>query len=101
MPCLDCGTPTRGRTRCPVHTQTHRMQRASTTQRGYGSQHQARAALLRAQQLPCTLCGRDIDYALHAPHPMSYTAHHPTRDKAGPLLPAHRVCNEQAGQPVT
>lgn len=75
------------------------MQRATTTQRGYGSNHQGRAAHLRAQCLPCALCGHSIDYTLHAPHPLSYTAHHTTPHKDGPLVPSHRVCNERAGQP--
>jgi hypothetical protein len=75
-------------------------QRGSTAERGYGTEHQRRSADLRALRRACCLCGRGIDYTLRSPHPWSFTAHHLTRDKSGPMDAAHRVCNERAGKPT-
>lgn len=78
--------------------------RPSPASRGYDDEHEKRAADLRAEgerrSLPCSLCGCAIDYSLRSPHPCSFVAHHLTRDKRGPLAPAHRRCNERAGQPA-
>lgn len=91
-PCLACGTPgTRGR--------CDNCGGRRTTARGYGADHQRRVAALRTQANPCALCGQPIDYTLRSPHPGSFSAHHTTDDKRGPIVASHRLCNEQAGQP--
>lgn len=97
-PCLDCGRP-RTPGRCPACQAKRDSQRGTTTDRGYGTDHQRRSAALRELQRACCLCGQAIDYTLRGPHPRSFTAHHLTRDKRGPMDAAHRVCNERAGQP--
>ncbi|MGH1563046.1 hypothetical protein [Mumia sp. DW29H23] len=97
-----CSDPTcDNRMPCPAHKPPDR--RPSRHHRGYGNDHDDRAAALRRQaaskQLPCALCNKPIDYTLRAPHPHSFAAHHTTRDKAGPIVQAHKRCNEIAGQP--
>lgn len=86
---------------CPTCTRAKDQARGTTAQRGYGGEHKTRAAALRKERRPCALCGHGIDYTLHAPHPLSFTAHHTTADKRGPLDAAHRVCNERAGKPAS
>ena len=102
--CQTCDQLHASGTRCPVQvnrTEAHRdASRPSPAARGYDTRHKRRALMLRNQRRPCCLCGRDIDYALHAPDPWSFTAHHLTGDKAGPLDAAHRRCNERAGKPT-
>lgn len=87
---------------CPVHSR--KTPRPSRQSRGYDAEHEARAAALRADAerrgLPCGLCFEKIDFSLRSPHPRSFVAHHLTRDKRGPIGPAHRRCNERAGQPA-
>jgi hypothetical protein len=77
--------------------------RPSAAARGYGGEHRRRALALRTRSqldhAPCMLCDQPIDYALRAPHPLSFAAHHTTPDKLGPMVPSHRVCNERAGRP--
>lgn len=103
-PCLDCGAPTRNGTRCPTHQAQADTQREAVRprrqSRGYNAEHERRAAALRAKGLPCSLCGAPIMYNLRSPHPASFAAHHLTKDKRGPLAPAHRLCNELAGAPT-
>lgn len=99
-PCVKCGRPGTKTGMCTDCTRARYAQRPSTTARQYGAPHQARAARLRKLQRPCCLCHQPIDYALHSPDPMSFSAHHLTEDKAGPIDAAHRVCNERAGKPV-
>ena len=86
---------------CPTHSRVER--RPSRQSRGYDAVHEARAAELRRDAerdgKPCSLCLEKIDFSLRSPHPRSFVAHHLTRDKRGPLAPAHRRCNEHAGQP--
>lgn len=67
---------------------------------------------LRAQQLPCHLCGNPIDYSLDSErHPLAFTVdelipisppfHGDPLDPAN-LAPAHRVCNGSRGvKPIT
>ena len=59
------------------------------------------AANLRAQQLPCYLCGQPIKYDVDQGHPESFTVDHKrslighphlAEDPAN-LVPAHRKCN--------
>jgi 5-methylcytosine-specific restriction endonuclease McrA len=59
---------------------------------------------LRAQRLPCWLCGHDIGYGLDAKHPMSFTLDHLIPlSRGGQLLDkanaraAHRRCNSSKG----
>ena len=54
----------------------------------------------RAQQLPCAICGRAIDYELPAGHPWSFEVDEivPVSRGGDPLSldntqPAHRTCN--------
>lgn len=61
-------------------------------------------AWLKAQGLPCHLCGMPIDYGLPAGHPMSFEVDEITPVSRGgdPLdranvAPAHRICNERRG----
>ena len=88
---------------CPVSTRrdnaAREATRATPAARGYDARHKRRALMLRNERRPCCLCGGAIDYRLKAPDPQSFTAHHTTADKAGPLDAAHRVCNERAGKP--
>ena len=99
-PCVRCGVPGTRNGICPTCQVFTSRGPGSTTKRGYGSTHQRRAAALRGRGLPCSLCGQEIDYQLTAPHPHSFTAHHTTRDKSGPIAPAHRFCNEREGKPT-
>lgn len=59
---------------------------------------------LRAQRQPCWLCGHNIDYALSAKHPLSFTLdHEQPLSRGGDLLDranaraAHRRCNSAKG----
>lgn len=61
-------------------------------------------AWLRAQCLPCHICGRPIDYSLPAGDPMSFEVDEivPVSRGGSPIdrgnvLPAHRICNERRG----
>lgn len=67
-----------------------------------GSLYRKNRAWLKAQGLPCAICGRPIDYSLRYPHPMSFEVDHKdpcARGGAlydrGNLQPAHRICNER------
>ena len=67
-----------------------------------GSLYRKNRAWLKAQGLPCAICGRPIDYSLRCPHPMSFEVDHKdpcARGGAlydrGNLQPAHRICNER------
>lgn len=53
---------------------------------------------------PCALCGKPIDYALPAGHPMSYELDEivPVSKGGDPydpanVQPAHRICNQRKG----
>lgn len=98
-PCVDCGKPGTRTGRCADCTRARERRRGTAADRGYDAEHQSRAAALRAQQRACCLCGADIDTTLRAPHPLSFSAHHLTGDKRGPMDAAHLVCNERAGRP--
>ena len=55
--------------------------------------------------LPCSLCGRDIDYRYRHPHPLSPVLHHAQSVRDHPALVlnwenfrvAHKICNERQG----
>lgn len=102
-PCRRCGRPGTTTGLCPsctsVANAVREQGRGTAAQRGYDAEHRRRAAALRREGRRCCLCGTPIDYALRAPDPRSFTAHHLTRDKRGPLDAAHRDCNERAGAP--
>jgi hypothetical protein len=106
-PCLACGTPTAG-SRCDdCQRQALRQRetnRPTRQARGYGTHYEHRRARLRAtaraQRLPCALCDQAIRWDEAPPHPESFSAHHTTRDKRGPLVQTHLVCNIRAGQPA-
>jgi hypothetical protein len=58
----------------------------------------------KAQELPCQVCGRGIDYSLPAGHPMSFEVDEkvPVSRGGDPLSrentgPAHRCCNQWKG----
>lgn len=59
---------------------------------------------LRAQHMPCWLCGHNIDYSLDPRHRMSFTLDHLVPiSRGGSLLDpanaraAHRACNSSKG----
>lgn len=63
---------------------------------------------LKAQRLPCWLCGHNIGYELDARHPLSFTLDHLVPlSRGGNLLdrtnarPAHRRCNSSRGNRTT
>jgi 5-methylcytosine-specific restriction endonuclease McrA len=69
-----------------------------------GRPYRELCAWLRAQGLPCWICGHNIGYELDAKHPMSFTLdHEQPLSKGGALLdrenarPAHRSCNSSRG----
>lgn len=79
----------------------------STSWVGGSTRHwrKTRAAVLARDNWICQLCHRTIDPRLTNPHPMSAQVHH-TQGKAkgddpAHLQAAHRLCNQQAGDPTT
>ena len=61
-------------------------------------------AWLKAQGMPCHICGRAIDYSLPAGHPMSFEVDEivPVSRGGSPIdrsnvAPAHRICNQRRG----
>ncbi|MBR4687088.1 MAG: HNH endonuclease [Bacteroidales bacterium] len=59
---------------------------------------------VRAEGMPCHICGRAIDYSLPAGHPMSYELDEllPVSKGGDPLSydnckASHRICNERKG----
>ncbi|MER7738879.1 HNH endonuclease [Streptomyces sp. NPDC096538] len=74
-----------------------------------GRPYRRLCAWLRAQRLPCWLCGRDIGYDLDPRHPLSFTLDHlePVSKRPDLLLAkenaraAHRRCNSSRGNRTT
>jgi 5-methylcytosine-specific restriction endonuclease McrA len=73
-----------------------------------GRPYRRLCAWLRAQRLPCWICGHNIGYELDARHPLSFTLdHEQPLSKGGSLLdranarPAHRSCNSSKGNSTT
>lgn len=69
-----------------------------------GRPYRRLCAWLRAQHLPCWLCGHNIGYELNAKHPLSFTLdHEQPLSRGGNLLDpanaraAHRKCNSSRG----
>ncbi len=61
-------------------------------------------AWLKAQGMPCHICGQPIDYSLPAGNPMSFevdeivpVSRGGSPIDAGNVAPAHRICNERRG----
>jgi 5-methylcytosine-specific restriction endonuclease McrA len=73
-----------------------------------GRRYRALCAWLRAQRLPCWLCGHDIDYQADHRDGASFTLDHAVPlSRGGDLLdpanarPAHRRCNSAKGNRVS
>ncbi len=69
-----------------------------------GSARRNVRAWLRAQGMPCHLCGRPIDYSLPAGDPWSFEVDEivPVSKGGSPIdranvAPAHRLCNQRRG----
>jgi hypothetical protein len=87
--CLDCPRLTSS-PRCPECTRAKDQQRGTTTQRGYGTEHQAiRVQLLATYQPsePCRRCTLPL-----GPDPSVLDLGHPTDGYAGYAL-EHKDCN--------
>lgn len=56
-PCLDCDEPTAG-PRCPSCARAKDRARGTTTQRGYGAQHQAERTRVLDGATHCRTCGQ-------------------------------------------
>jgi 5-methylcytosine-specific restriction endonuclease McrA len=97
MPCLDCGALTQG-SRCSQCKARHDAGRGTTTQRGYGADHQRRAKAVIAAQPWCSLCGHagSQDNPLTADHVVP-VSHGGIR---GPLRVACLRCNSRRGNRV-
>jgi 5-methylcytosine-specific restriction endonuclease McrA len=71
--------------------------------RAYRRKQAALRRRTRTEQIPCWLCGEQIDTTLPATHRMSFTAdHYVALNNGGHLLrndlrPAHRSCNSRRG----
>lgn len=81
-------------------------ERAGRDNREYRRRAHALKRRVAREHLPCWLCGRRINTALPASHPMAFTADHvrPLKDGGallGPLKPAHRSCNSRRGNTRT
>jgi 5-methylcytosine-specific restriction endonuclease McrA len=97
MPCLDCGALTKG-SRCSQCQTRRAAERGTTTERGYGADHQRRAKAVIAAQRWCSICGHggSADNSLTADHvtPVS-------RGGANGLLRTLcRTCNSRRGNRV-
>lgn len=56
-PCLDCGKLS-NRPRCPIHTRAADRARGTRQQRGLDAEYDRNRAVLMANALLCSLCGR-------------------------------------------
>ncbi|GAB3154215.1 hypothetical protein GCM10027258_57760 [Amycolatopsis stemonae] len=78
---------------------SHAWARGSTRQ-----WRRLRRAVLDRDQWICQLCGKPINPQLRNPDPMSAQVHHAQGkaygDDPAQLQAAHRLCNQQAGDPT-
>ena len=77
---------------------------ASNPRVANGSARRNVRSWLKAQGLPCHLCGRPIDYSLPAGDPLSFEVDEivPVSMGGSPIdranvAPAHRICNQRRG----
>lgn len=80
------------------------MTRGPNPRRSNGSARTKLRDAVRAEGLPCALCGMPIDYSLPAGDPMSYELDEivPVSKGGSPyeranVQPAHRICNQRKG----
>lgn len=80
------------------------MSRGANPRRSNGSARTKLRDAVRAEGLPCALCGMPIDYSLPAGDPMSYELDEivPVSKGGSPyeranVQPAHRICNQRKG----
>jgi hypothetical protein len=88
----DCEERVVGRKYCVPHTQES-QERANTTQRGYGSDHQAARQRALANFVPGQPCVRCNEPLLN---PLNVVLDH-NDDRTGYLGLAHKRCNDRAG----
>ena len=89
-PCLEPGCPhLTPRTRCSEHERARGKRRGSTTQRGYGGEHQKARAALAGKYLVCGYCGVGIAGSWVAAHVVD-------GDPTQGWMAAHPMCNERA-----
>lgn len=80
------------------------MSRGPNPRKANGSARRKLRDAVRAEGLPCALCGMPIDYSLPAGDPMSYELDEivPVSKGGSPferanVQPAHRICNQRKG----
>lgn len=97
-PCLDCRRPTEGR-RCTACSRTKEQQRGSTTDRGYGAEHQRERAAwaprvatgtVTCRRAPFGLCIADRQ-TIRPDEP--WHLGHPDAACPAPKAPEHEACN--------
>jgi 5-methylcytosine-specific restriction enzyme A len=91
--CLGCGTRTQG-SRCATCTRRRDHARGTTTERGYGSEHQRRARQAIALHPCCSECGGMRDLTADHIIPLARGGH-----PLGPLRVLCRRCNSARGAP--
>lgn len=84
------------------------MSRGPNPRKTNGAARRKLRAAVRAEGLPCALCGMPIDYSLPAGDPMSYELDEivPVSKGGSPyeranVQPAHRICNQRKGNKTT
>ncbi|MBA2614314.1 MAG: HNH endonuclease [Actinobacteria bacterium] len=94
-PCLDCGELTRSGSRCSRCEAKRDARRGTTTERGYGSDHQKRAKATIRSQPWCSICGHpgSPSNPLTADHVVPVSR----GGRGGPLRVACRSCNSRRG----
>lgn len=77
---------------------------SSTSRYANGNARRKVRAWLKAQGMPCHICGRAIDYSLPSGDPMSFEVDEivPVSKGGSPIdrsnvQPAHRICNQRRG----
>ena len=113
VPCLECGEPTRHGSRCEtcdtararITERIKSADKATTTQRGYGTTWQRLSRRARARQPWCSECGATDDLQTdHTPEAWKrYNAGKPIRLQDVRVLcgPCNRAAGAARGQNVT